>query len=103
MHLLFFDDVQILLDGSVRDTTCFKHILSMFFKATRMMPNYKKSTIMHVCCLLNEQRHALQQFQFTRLDMEAGLKYLGFRLKLNDYRIGDWTWLIAKIEGCINI
>lgn len=64
-HLLFFDDVLIFSDGSIREITCFKHILSLFCKATGMNSSYNKSTIMLVGCLLSEKRHALQQFQFT--------------------------------------
>lgn len=102
-HLLFVDDVLIFLYGSIRDTTCFKNVLSLFCKATGMVPNYKKSNIMLVSFLQKEKRHALHQFQFTRQEMEAGLKYLGFILKPNDYRFMNWTWVIAKIEGHIKV
>ena len=47
-HILFGDDVLILLDGAIHDTICFKNIMSLLCKATRMMPNYNISTIMPI-------------------------------------------------------
>lgn len=35
--------------------------------------------------------------------MEEGIKYLGFKLKPNDYRKTDWMWLIVKIKKILNI
>eukprot|EP00253_Pinus_taeda_P036677 PITA_36677 len=32
-----------------------------------------------------------------------GIKYLGFRLKPNGYRIVDWLWLIAKVEKRLQV
>ena len=37
------------------------------------------------------------------MDIEDGLKYLDFKLKLNDNYIAEWTWFIIKFEGHINI
>lgn len=86
-HLLFVDDVLMLSNGSMCDTTCFKKILSLFCKATCMEPNFIKSTILQVSCLQNEQRHAIHHFQFVRQELETGVKYLRFRLKPNGYHI----------------
>jgi hypothetical protein len=36
------------------------------------------------------------------IDLDQGLKYLGFHLKPNLYKKGDWQWLIAKVEKKIN-
>jgi len=102
-HLLFVDDVLIFLNGPFRDTTCFKKIISLFCKVTCMEPNFNKSTIILVCCLQNEEIYALQQFDFIRQDLETRLKYLGFKLKPNRHPIVDWSWLIEKIKGRINI
>jgi len=102
-HLLFVDDVLIFLNGSFQDSYAFKAILDLFCIATGMQPNIAKSTIIIVSCQLNEARLASQFFEYERQDLDDGLKYLGFRLKPNGYRIADWTWLIAKIESRINI
>ena len=32
------------------------------------------------------------------MDFPAGLKYLGFQLKPNNYLKKDWKWLITKLE-----
>ena len=37
------------------------------------------------------------------LELEAGLKYLGFQLKPNDYRKKDCTWLISKLEKKLKV
>ena len=88
-HLLFFDYVLIFLDGSIQDSNCFNRILTIFCKARGMMPNLRKSTIMMARCSIQESRHALLQFHFGHRDIGDGIKYLGFRLKPNDYRITE--------------
>jgi len=32
------------------------------------------------------------------VDLDSGFKYLGFYMKLNNYGIRDYKWLIQKIE-----
>eukprot|EP00253_Pinus_taeda_P008313 PITA_08313 len=97
-HLLFVDDVLILLDGSMRDTMTFSHILALFSQATGMQVNRAKSTITMTRTSVNEAQHALQAFPFSIHPIDIGLKYLGFWLKPTCQRIADWTWLIAKLE-----
>jgi len=53
-HLLFADNVLIFLDGSIRYSTNFMQILSLFCKAIKMTLNHNKSTIMTINCSLNE-------------------------------------------------
>lgn len=97
-HLLFVDDVLILLDGSVRDSRNFLKILQIFSVATGMMPNQSKSTITCARTSVQETRIALQAFPFLVHSLDRGLKYLGFNLKPSCQRIADWAWLIAKLE-----
>eukprot|EP00253_Pinus_taeda_P004952 PITA_04952 len=97
-HLLFVDDVFILLDRSTRDTTTFSHILSLFSKETGMEVNKGKSTITLSRTSVDESQRALQAFPFNIHPIDRGLKYLGFWLKPICQRIADWTWLIAKLE-----
>jgi hypothetical protein len=40
---------------------------------------------------------------FQVLELDVGLKYLGFQLKPNDYRKTDWMWLIAKLEKRLKV
>lgn len=102
-HLLFVDDVLIFHDGTSQDTISFRKILEVFCKATGMDPNHSKPTIILVKCIDQGCRHALAHFHFGRRKLEDGIKYLGFCLKPNDYRITDWNWLIAKVERRVEI
>eukprot|EP00253_Pinus_taeda_P027637 PITA_27637 len=97
-HLLFVDDVLILLDGSMRDSMSFSHILALFSQATGMQVNRAKSTITMTRTSVAEAQHALQAFPFSIHPINKGLKYLGFWLKPTCQRIANWTWLIAKLE-----
>jgi hypothetical protein len=36
------------------------------------------------------------------VELDVGLKYLGFHLKDNMYKKGNWKWLITKVERKIN-
>eukprot|EP00253_Pinus_taeda_P004035 PITA_04035 len=97
-HLLFVDDVLILLDGSMRDIRTFSRILELFSQAIGMQVNRAKSTITMTRTSVNEAQQALQAFPFSIHLIDRGLKYLGFWLKPTCQRIADWTWLIAKLE-----
>eukprot|EP00253_Pinus_taeda_P006367 PITA_06367 len=97
-HLLFVDDVLILLDGSVRDSRTFSKILQLFSAATGMLPNQLKSTITCARTSAQESRTALQAFPYSVHPLDRGLKYPGFNLKPTCQRIADWVWLVAKLE-----
>eukprot|EP00253_Pinus_taeda_P030670 PITA_30670 len=97
-HLLFVDDVLILLNGSIRDTRSFSKILQLFSDATGMQPNQMKSTITCSRTTVQETRTALRAFPFSVHPLDRGLKYLGFNLKPTCQRIADWVWLVAKLE-----
>lgn len=97
-HLLFVDDVLIFLDGSVRDSATFHEILTLFEKATGMIVNQTKSTITLSHTTPQEARAAHMHFQYTPHNLSDGLKYLGFQIKPNSYRIVDWIWLVIKLE-----
>ncbi len=90
-HLLFVDDVLILLDGSVRDLRNFTKVLKLFSATTGMLPNQMKSTITCTRTSVQESQLALQAFPYNVLPLDRGLKYLGFRLKPTSQRIADWV------------
>lgn len=58
-HLLFVDDVLILLDGSIRDSLTFSRLLQLFSRATGMQVNREKSTISLARTIVNESQAAL--------------------------------------------
>lgn len=64
--------------------------------------NRGKSTISISECTLQESQLALQKFSFQETNLLEGIKYLGFRLKLDGYKIANWTWLITKVEKRIS-
>lgn len=66
--------------------------------AAGMLVNIDKSTI--TCSNLSEQEilRMANKLPFRTLDIDDGLKYLGFHLKPNAYLKADWHWLIAKLE-----
>lgn len=77
-HLLFVDDVLILLDGSIQDTSTFNRILKLFALATGMEVNRGKSTITLVGTTINESFSASQAFPYSTQPLDRGLKYLGY-------------------------
>jgi len=54
-------------------------------------------------CSHYEFIYAQNHFPYQILEIKEGLKYLGFRLKPNDYKSADWMWLVEKIESRINV
>lgn len=102
-HQLFVDDMLIFLDGGIQDDNTLSKVLNLFCAAIGMEINGAKSTISLSACTQQETYHALQNFPFQNLTMEDGLKYLGFRIKADGYKIAYWTWLIAKVERRLNI
>lgn len=68
-----------------------------------MIINDGKSTLTVTTYSQHEIHYALHRFHFTQIDLEEGLKYLGYKLKLIGYKIVNWTWLIAKLEKRLNI
>ena len=67
------------------------------------MINEGKSTITIIGFSQHESIYSTQWFPFSALNLDNGLKYLGFRIKPLEYRIADWTWLIAKVEKRLQI
>jgi hypothetical protein len=92
----------IFCEGSRRIVEKFKNILDLFCKATSMIINLDKSTLSMWDIPEHEKGYFSQLFPYQVIDMDQGLKYLGFHLKPNLYKKGDWQWLVAKVEKKIN-
>jgi hypothetical protein len=67
-----------------------------------MIINLDKSTLSMWDILKHEHEYFSQLFPYQVIDMDQGLKYLGFHLKPNLYKKGDWKWLVVKVEKKIN-
>jgi hypothetical protein len=68
-----------------------------------MQINMEKS-----CMLLNnisdgEASSFLSLIPAQRRNFDEGFKYLGFQLKPDNYKKGDWLWLICKVEARIYV
>ena len=92
------DDILIFCDDSRRGLQILCQGLDLFHSATGMVINEDKSTI-NWANLSEDAIRSLGMFlRFQSQDLDAGVKYLGFFLKPNDYRRKDWVWLLAKNE-----
>ena len=76
----------------------FKSILSSFCLASGMDVNCKKSCFLahNIDPILKQRIH--ETFNIPFICMDKGMKYLGFFLKPNNYKVKDWLWLLQKIE-----
>jgi len=97
-HLLFVDDVLILGSGNIDYWKALKVILSKFCEATGLSINLHKSVFIAQNIDPILRRFLLSKFKIQIESLDQGVKYLGFSLKPNCYRISDWTWIIKKIE-----
>jgi hypothetical protein len=99
---LFGDDVLLFGHGSVREAQMYKEHLELYCKATSMEVNQLKSSISFngLGDEVIERIQHLLHFRFVQL--QDGLKYLGFILKPCGYSIKDWRWLLGKIERRIH-
>ena len=43
------------------------------------------------------------EFNFTLIDINNGIKYMGFIFNPNDYLKRDWAQIVSKIEGNPNL
>ena len=88
-HLLFVDDILIFTNGSRQDVDKVAAGLSLLQTAAGMVVNTEKSTIS--CSNLSEQEtHGIAlRMPYRILDLNEGIKYLGFILKPNSYLKAD--------------
>lgn len=85
-HLLSVDDIFIFFDGSHRGLQTLCQGMDLFHSATGMVINEYKLTI-NRGNLSDEAIRTLETlFRFQSRDLDMGVKYLGFFLKLNDYK-----------------
>jgi hypothetical protein len=73
-------------------------ILSKLCSATGMIINRHKSIflVQNIDPSLQQNLSAIFNIKIENIDL--GMKYLGFNLKLNNYKVNTWMWLLKKIE-----
>jgi hypothetical protein len=76
----------------------FKTLLTNFCLASDMDVNCQKSCFLaqNIDPSLKQRLKEVFNIQFVSIDQ--GMKYLGFYLKPNNYRVTDWKWMIQKVE-----
>ena len=97
-HLLFVDDIMLFIGGSQRDITKIKAILSLFFEATGMVCNDAKSSISFMNLDNVSMDWIFSHFNFTLIDINNGIKYLGFIIKPNDYLKRDQGCMVSLLS-----
>eukprot|EP00253_Pinus_taeda_P011149 PITA_11149 len=97
-HLLFVDDIILFSNGSLEDCRTLKRILDLFLKSTGLCINERKSTITCSGLAREEVHRVALVLNFEVKSLEDSFKYLGFYLKLENYRIKDWHWILANLE-----
>ena len=97
-NLLFVDDILIFYDGSRRSLHWLVEGIKLFHSATGMLINEGKYSVSWANLSLVEIRVLSSYFNFQCNELDAGVKYLGFFFKPNNYQKCDWMWLFSKIE-----
>jgi hypothetical protein len=97
-HLFFVDDVLILGVGKIEDWMELQSILTSLCHAYGMDVNYQK-----MCFLAQNMKPSLEKrmqetFNIQFISIDKGMKYLGFYLKPNNYRVVDWNWMVQNVE-----
>ena len=92
------DDIILVTDGSEQSLSTLYEVLMVFCLASGMIINEDKYSFyfsgMHDCELISIQNI----FSFNVVNIEMGMKYLGFYLKPCRYLMKDKDWLITKVE-----
>lgn len=96
-HLLFVNDVLLFCYGYDREGERYKQILEIYNDVTIMEANVGKSTLFTLNLDDLMIRRWERRFPFQHLDVNKGVKYLGFTLP-NSYGKANQYCLLAKIE-----
>jgi len=94
------DDVLLFGVASVEEWTKYYEIVTIYCLASGMKISNTKSILIHA------EKDPIPEidavFSIDRAPLDKGFKYLGFMLKPNAYRIGDWVWMWKKIDNRIS-
>jgi hypothetical protein len=102
-HFLFGNGILLFGRGTIRELRYLNIVLDSLCKLTRMELNLNKSYSLYNNPSDNQKRNMAQIFPMRMDPLDIGFKYLGFFLKPNNYKNGDWlSWLIKNIEDRIN-
>ena len=85
-HLLFMGDILIFCDGLIKDAEKLLDILTLFGRATCMILNEQNSNLTPINMEDLDLQRYTALFPFTLNYLDDGIKYLGLRLKPNNYK-----------------
>ena len=97
-HLLFVDDIIIFRNCSMEEWNVLHKIFNTFCCATGMMINFDKSLLLSHQVNQGTLEQILALFPTQTGDLEHDLKYLGYFIKENCYRLVDWRWILGNID-----
>lgn len=84
-RLCFVDKIMIFGQGSIKELRITKNILNMCFLATSLEVNMVQSSMLSNELEEEVTTQMLTMLPMKHLDIKQGIKYLGFKLKPNDY------------------
>jgi hypothetical protein len=98
LHIFFVDDILIATRVDSQEWMEIDSILKFFCRASGLQINATKSTI-HYSRLTEVDLDMYKNiFSYNFLEISIGLRYLGYFLKPDCYKVVDWRWLLIKFE-----
>jgi hypothetical protein len=92
------DDVLIVTRANSQEWKEIDSILKIFCRASGLQINVTKSTL-HYSGLTEVDLDTYKNiFLYNFLEILVGLRYLGYFLKPDCYKVVDWRWLLIKFE-----
>ena len=88
-HLFFVDDLLFFTDASRRDVLILKYSLIICRSAISMICNNLKYSMSYMNLDPREENWHSANFDYTIVNVTAGLKYLGYLINPNDYSSKD--------------
>jgi hypothetical protein len=98
LHIFFVDDILIATRADSQEWLEIDSILKFFCRASGLQINATKSTL-HYSGLTEVDIELYKNiFSYNFLEISIGLRYLGYFLKPDCYKVTDWHWILIKFE-----
>jgi hypothetical protein len=102
LHIFFVDDILIATRADPQEWLEINTILNYFCRASGLQINETKSTFHHSGLSEVDIESYRNIFPFCFLEISQGLRYLGYFLKPDCYKVTDWHWILKKFEKRIS-
>jgi len=86
-HIFFVDDVPIFYYCIKFESKHYKEILDLFCDTTGVVVNFNNFSIYFLTMVDEIRQHLSKLFSFPLFELENGIKYLWYVLKLKNYGI----------------